>query len=161
MKVKIKKVRENAVLPELGSTGAAGFDLRVVAFLDKDGNELGYDRITLSADHTVIIKCATGLSMEIPEGYCLKILPRSGLAFKEGITVINSPGLIDSDYRGEIIVGLIRHHSIATYHDSYIYVGDRIAQGLFEKVEIPEFELVDDLSDTERGTGGFGSTGNN
>ena len=159
--VKVKKVRENAVIPSQGTQGSAGFDLTVAAFLDNYGNELDCDGVCLDSNHTMIIRCATGLAMEIPEGYCLKVLPRSGLAFKECITVVNAPGLIDSDYRGEIVVGLIRHHSLNTTKDAYINIGDRVAQGVFEKDEKPNFSEADELSNTERGKGGFGSTGSN
>ena len=159
--VKVKKVRENAIIPSQGTSGSAGFDLTVAAFLDNNGNELNCDAVCLNSNHTIVIRCATGLAMEIPERYCLKILPRSGLAFKECITVVNAPGLIDSDYRGEIVVGLIRHHSINTTKDTYINIGDRIAQGVFEKYEKPNFIEVAELSNTERGEGGFGSTGSN
>lgn len=158
MQVKVKKVRENAVIPKQMTAGAAGFDLTVSAFLDNNGNVIRTDTTLLDDIHTQVVKCATGLSMEIPEGYCLKILPRSGLACKENITVINSPGLIDSDYRGEIIVTLIKHHAIGS-KPSWIHIGDRVAQGVFEKIETPEFIEVDELSETDRGDGKFGSTG--
>lgn len=159
--VKVKKVRDNAVIPTQGTPGAAGFDLTVAAFLDDNGNELNCEGVYLNSNHTIVIRCATGLAMEIPEGYCLKILPRSGLAFKECITVVNAPGLIDSDYRGEIVVGLIRHHSLNMAKDVYINIGDRVAQGVFEKYEKANFVESNELSNTDRGEGGFGSTGSN
>lgn len=159
MQVKIKKVRENASIPKQMTSGAAGFDLTVAAFIDADGNEISGDTImTMDGDYTSTLMCATGLSMEIPEGYCLKILSRSGLGRKENITVANSPGLIDSDYRGEIMVRLIKHHTNRS-KTSYISIGDRVAQGVFEKIETPEFIEVDQLSETDRGDGGFASTG--
>lgn len=160
IKIKVKKLRNNAVIPTQATNGAAGFDLTVSAFLDADGNviETGNDKyIWLDANRTTILRCATGLAVEIPEGYCMKILPRSGLAVKEGITVVNAPGLIDSDYRGEVIVAIIKHHYLGS-KDSYIHIGDRIAQAVIEKVELPIFEEVDELSETERGEGKFGSS---
>jgi dUTP pyrophosphatase len=95
----------------------------------------------------------TGIYMALPTGYCADIKPRSGLALKHGITVVNTPGLIDEDYRNEICVVLINHGD--SYFD--IQVGDRIAQMELRKVERFEFEEVDELPPTSR-TGGFGST---
>ncbi len=97
----------------------------------------------------------TGIYLALPEGYCADIKPRSGLALKHGVTVCNTPGLIDSDYRGEICVILINHG------DSYFDVkeGDRIAQMELRRVERFEFEHVDELPSTDRGAGGFGHTG--
>jgi dUTP pyrophosphatase len=98
---------------------------------------------------------ATGLSMAIPEGHAGLVLPRSGLAVRTGVTVLNSPGLVDSGYRGELKVALINHGTEAFN----IAVGDRIAQLVIMPVSSPDYELVDSLEDTERGSGGFGSTG--
>lgn len=106
--------------------------------------------------HGAIGKVPTGIYMEIPEGYECQIRPRSGLASK-GITISNSPGTIDSDYRGEIMI-LVHNQS---GHDFSISNGDRIAQLVFNKVEQPKLELVESLDSTERGEGGFGSTGIN
>jgi dUTP pyrophosphatase len=97
----------------------------------------------------------TGLFLEIPEGYEGQVRPRSGLAAKDGITVLNSPGTIDSDYRGEVKVILINHGEVTKYFKP----GDRIAQLVFCKVERAELIEVETLTDTERGTGGFGHTG--
>lgn len=154
--VKIKKIRENAVIPSQGTPGSAGFDLTVADFLYDDGESMNCDGVFI--DEYKMIRCATGLAMEIPEGYCLKILPRSGFAFKHGITIINSPGLIDSDYRGEIIIGIIKHRKNSS-KCTCINIGDRIAQGVFEKYEKPNFIISNNLSDTDRGEGKFGSTG--
>ena len=97
----------------------------------------------------------TGLFFEIPEGYEVQIRPRSGLAAKNGVTVLNTPGTIDSDYRGEIKVILINLGE----KDFVINSGDRIAQMVIAPVTQASFEITDSLSDTERGAGGFGSTG--
>jgi dUTP pyrophosphatase len=102
-----------------------------------------------------IILVKTGLFIEIPEGYEAQIRPRSGLALKHGISIVNSPGTVDSDYRGEIGVILINHSD----KPFTIYESDRIAQMVFNKVERLELVLDDNLSETERGAGGFNSTG--
>ena len=97
----------------------------------------------------------TGLFLEIPEGYEVQVRPRSGLAAKHGITVINAPGTIDSDYRGEVKVPIVNlsDESFTIAH------GERIAQMIFAKYERVTFQQVEELSDTQRGTAGFGSTG--
>ena len=97
----------------------------------------------------------TGLFFEIPEGYEIQIRPRSGLAAKNGVTVLNTPGTIDSDYRGEIKIILINLGD----EDFVINSGDRIAQMIVAPVTQADFSIVENLSETERGTGGFGSTG--
>jgi dUTP pyrophosphatase len=97
----------------------------------------------------------TGLFLEIPAGFECQVRPRSGLALKKGITVLNSPGTIDADYRGEVGVILINLSNEAFVIEN----GERIAQLIFSKVEQIEFEQVENLSETERGAGGFGSTG--
>ena len=102
--------------------------------------------------HTLV---GTGLFMEIPIGWEYQIRPRSGLAYKHGITVLNSPGTIDSDYRGEVKVMLINHSDVPFVITKY----DRIAQGALRQVEEAEWELVDELEDSDRGVGGFGHTG--
>lgn len=157
IKVLVKKTRENAVIPFQATSGAAGFDLTIAAFIDSNGNEINTDKICLDSNHTTMIKCGTGLAMQIPEGYCIKILPRSGMACNEGVTVSNSPGLIDSDYRGEIIVSVTKHHTSMS-KDTFLHIGDRVAQATIERVEIPLFEEVEELSETDRNDGGFGST---
>lgn len=120
--------------------GSAGFDLR-----STESKEI-------SPGERVLIK--TGIKMEIPEGYELQIRPRSGLALKSGLTVLNSPGTIDSDYRGEIGVILINHG------DKVLIVvrGERIAQGVLKEVSRVRF-VEGKVGETERGSGGFGSTG--
>lgn len=142
MKVKVIN-RSSHDLPQYETKLSAGVDLR--AHLDAP--------FTLQPMEREIVK--TGLFIEIPEGYEAQVRPRSGLAIKHGITVLNSPGTIDSDYRGEIGVILV-NLSKAPF---VIENGDRIAQLVFAKVEQAEWDVSDELSETERGAGGFGSTG--
>ena len=97
----------------------------------------------------------TGLSMAIPEGYEAQVRPRSGLALKQGVSVLNTPGTVDADYRGEVGVILMNHGQT----ELTIKRGDRIAQMIINKIERIEFQEVAELPETERGTGGFGSTG--
>ncbi|MGI9666497.1 MAG: dUTP diphosphatase [Acidimicrobiia bacterium] len=127
--------------PQFAHTGDAGADL--TAAID----------LVLEPGHRSLIP--TGLSIAIPDGYAGLVLPRSGLAVKHGVTVVNSPGLIDSGYRGEVKVGLINHGD----EPFAITRGDRIAQLLVTAVPEVEFVLVETLDETERGDGGFGSTG--
>lgn len=142
--VEIKCVAKNgAILPAYKTTGAAGAD--VCAFLESS--------VAIEPGKTVMIP--TGLFFEIPEGYEIQVRPRSGLAFKNSVTVINTPGTIDSDYRGELNVLLINHGTEKFVVNS----GDRIAQIIVAPVTQGIFTVVDSLSDTERGAGGFGSTG--
>ncbi|MBO7540237.1 MAG: dUTP diphosphatase [Bacteroidales bacterium] len=131
-------------LPNYGTPLSAGMDLR--AFLP-DGS------IVIRPMERRLVK--TGLFMELPAGYEAQIRPRSGLALKKGITVLNSPGTIDADYRGEICVLLI---NLST-EDFEVTDGERIAQMVIAKHETVQWQQCDSLSDTERGTGGFGHTG--
>ncbi len=130
-------------LPEYGTIASAGVDLR--ANIEEP--------ITIQSLEKVIVP--TGLFMEIPVGYEAQVRPRSGLAFKHGITVLNSPGTIDADYRGEIKVILV-NLSKETF---VIEDGERIAQMVIAAHEQAEWIEVEELSDTNRGAGGFGSTG--
>lgn len=148
MRIKIKKLSKHAQLPEYATAGAAGFDL--YACIDAER-----DFVVLEPGEYVAIP--TGLAMEIPLGYEVQIRPRSGLAAKNGITVLNSPGTIDCDYRGAVQVLLINHGK----YKFVINHGDRIAQGVLNKVSGCVFKEVEDLTDTQRGQGGFGSTGVN
>lgn len=145
MKINIVNTSNNP-LPAYETKSSAGMDLR--AYLP-DGP------ITLQPMQRSLVP--TGLYMEIPEGYEGQVRPRSGLALKSGITVLNSPGTIDADYRGQICVILI-NLSDKTF---IINSGDRIAQMIFAKCEQAETILVESLSETERGAGGFGHTGKN
>ena len=129
--------------PSLSTTGSAGADLR--ANLDKPVVLKPLERRLIS----------TGLKMEIPLGYEVQIRPRSGLAYKHGITVLNSPGTIDSDYRGDIGVILVN----LSNEIFEIKHGDRIAQMILAKHEVPFFTEKEELSNSQRGDGGFGSTG--
>ena len=147
MELKVKKLSVNAKIPTYGSSGASGFDL--YALTD----------VTLYPSTVGLV--STGLSFEIPEGYEMQIRPRSGLSFKTKLRIANSPGTIDSDYRGhvQIIAENISHNATEAIH---IKAGDRIAQGVLNKVERVNFREIsdeDELSNTERGQGGFGSTG--
>ena len=142
MRVKIIN-KSNNQLPAYETASSAGMDLR--AFIDAD--------IVLKPFERKLIP--TGLSIELPDGYEAQIRPRSGLAIKSGITVLNSPGTIDADYRGEIKVILINLSDT----DFTIKSGDRICQMVIAKHEKAEFIEVEEISETERGAGGFGHTG--
>jgi len=141
MKLKIKKLNKEAIIPAYQTELAAGFDLHSI------------EEYVLKKGERKLIK--TGLAFEIEDGYEVQIRPRSGLAFKHGITVLNSPGTIDADYRGEIMVLLINLGD----EDFEIKKGERIAQAVVAPVVQAKFEEVEGLSSTKRGAGGFGSTG--
>ncbi|MBQ8496587.1 MAG: dUTP diphosphatase [Clostridia bacterium] len=143
MKIQIKKLKENAVIPTRGSAYAAGYDL--YACLDA--------AIEIPAGKTV--KVGTGLSVAVPEGYFGAVFARSGLAAKEGLRPANCVGVCDSDYRGEYIVAL--HNDSAVTRT--VTPGERIAQLVIMPFLSVEFEEAKALSETERGAGGFGSTG--
>lgn len=141
MKVKIKKLDERAIIPTKGSLHSAGYDIYALQ-----------DEVIVPHDRT---KVHTGLALEIPEGYFGGIFARSGLANKKGLRPANCVGVIDADYRGEIIVAL--HNDTPNYQ--MINKGDRIAQLVILPCLDIEFEETDNLDSTERGAGGFGSTG--
>ncbi|MBQ2511592.1 MAG: dUTP diphosphatase [Bacteroidales bacterium] len=143
MQIKIKNTSHHP-LPRYETPQSAGMDLR--AYLP-DGP------ITLHPLQRSLVK--TGLFMELPEGYEAQVRPRSGLALKKGVTVLNSPGTIDADYRGEICVILIN----LSQDDFIINDGERIAQMVIARCEQATISEVEVLSDTERGAGGFGHTG--
>lgn len=138
--IKVKLI-DGSQLPNYSTDGAAGADLR---------SRIG---CVINSGESKLIP--TGITISIPKGYAGFVQPRSGLALKSGITVLNTPGLIDSDFRGEIGVILINHSK----EKFMISIDDRIAQLVIQKVEHPSFELVDELDVTQRGAGGFGSTG--
>ncbi len=142
--VSIQPLANEVILPLYATPQAAGADIR--AFLPKGS-------IILEPLERVAIP--TGFAMALPEGYEAQIRPRSGLAIKSGITVVNSPGTIDSDYRGEVKILLINlsSESVTIQH------GDRIAQMVIAPVVTAQFEKVAVLQETKRGAGGFGSTG--
>ena len=143
MKVKLKKLNENAIIPTYGSPYSAGADL--YACIDGD--------VSVKPGQTVFI--GTGLAMELEDGYVALIYARSGLACKKGLAPANKVGVIDSDYRGEIKVAIHNH----SQQEHTIAVGERIAQMVVTPYIKCEFEEADELADTERGEGGFGSTG--
>jgi dUTP pyrophosphatase len=130
-------------LPEYATTGSAGLDVR--AFLDEPVLLKPMERALIS----------TGLFFEIPHGFEAQVRPRSGLAIKQGITCLNTPGTIDSDYRGEVKVILINLDTV----EHTILPGDRIAQIVFQQVTLVKWLAVETLNDTSRGEGGFGHTG--
>jgi len=142
IQIKIVNTSSNP-LPEYATKGASGMDIR--ASLDIP--------LTLQPLERNLIP--TGLFVEIPQGYEIQIRPRSGLAIKQGITCLNTPGTIDSDYRGEIKIILINLSS----EEQVIHPGDRIAQMIIQKTERAEFTQVEILNNTERAAGGFGHTG--
>ena len=141
--VPVKKLRPNAKLPTYGSEFAAGADL--YACLEEP--------VTIQPQETV--KIPTGIAMEIPMGYVGLVYGRSGLACKRNLAPANKVGVVDSDYRGEFVVALHNHGAQA----QTISAGERIAQLVVTPVLIPEYIEVETLSDTQRGAGGFGSTG--
>ena len=143
VKILIKKTSKEVITPKYKTDGSSGVDLS--AFLDKE--------VVIKPNSSELIP--TGLQVAIPEEYEIQIRPRSGLAAKERIGVLNSPGTIDSDYRGELKIILFNHSN----KDFIINNGDRIAQMVLVPILKMEFEEVDSLPDTVRGQGGFGSTG--
>ncbi len=142
MEIKIVN-KSNHPLPHYGTEAAAGVDLRANIS----------EPIMLKPLERALVK--TGLFIELPIGYEAQVRPRSGLAYKNGITVLNTPGTIDADYRGEIGVILVN----LSNENFTIENGERVAQMVIAKHEQAEWNLVEELSDTERGVGGFGSTG--
>lgn len=142
MKIRIVNNSQHP-LPEYTTSASAGLDLR--ANLSES--------VVLKPGEWKLIP--TGLHMELPIGYEAQVRPRSGLAYKHGITVLNSPGTIDADYRGDVGVILINHSKTEFEIES----GERIAQLVIAKHEQAEWQLVEELGNTDRGAGGFGSTG--
>ena len=145
IKVPIKRLDADLPLPKYAKTGDAGCDL-------------------LAAEQTVLEPSggrgliSTGIAIALPEGYAAFIQPRSGLALKHGVTCLNTPGLIDSGYRGELKVLLVNTDPNVPFE---VNRGERIAQLVIQEVEQAEFIVTEDLPETERGDGGFGSTGIN
>lgn len=163
MEVQVIKNTVNE-LPTYGSVEAAGCDLRAELSLVNDKFLFNAQRGTSDGKTMMVIinpggraLIPTGLHIALPAGYEAQVRPRSGLALKNGITVLNTPGTIDSDYRGDIGVILINHGS----EPFYVMRGDRIAQLVINKIEQADFVQVDGLNETNRGAGGFGSTGSN
>ncbi len=144
MELKIKKLRENAVIPTKATSGSAGFDLYAAI----------EESVKIPAGGNAVI--STGIAIALPsDGYVALIFPRSGLSVKHGIGMLNSVGVIDSDYRGELSVGLINQ-----FKTPYtIEPGERIAQLLLMPIASAQLLVVDELDNTIRGEKGFGSTG--
>ncbi len=143
MKVAVKKLHPDAVLPTYGSEFSAGADLYA----------LTEEELVFLPGETKLVK--TGLAMEIPEGYAGLIYARSGLASKRGLAPANKVGVVDSDYRGEVMVALHNHSNV----EQKIAPKERIAQLVIAPFLKAEFSACEELSDTVRGAGGFGSTG--
>lgn len=143
MKMKIKKLTKTARLPKYAREGDAGADL------------VADEHVTIFYRERALV--STGIAIEIPDGFVGLIHPRSGLAYKNGITVLNAPGTIDAGFRGEMKVNLINLNDSAIPFE--IWPGDRIAQLVIQKVENVTFEQVDSLLDSDRGEQGHGSTG--
>ena len=143
VKLLIKKLDKKVITPEYKTKGSSGMDL--MALTDKP--------ITILPKKSYLVP--TGISVAMPKNYEIQIRPRSGLAAKNNISILNTPGTIDSDYRGEIKIILFNHGS----DEFLINNGDRIAQIVLMPVHKIDFEEVDNLPDTVRGEGGFGSTG--
>ena len=142
VKVKVKHVGRFP-LPAYATSGSAAMDL--VA-------EIGRQQHIIQGSNQLI---PTGISIEVPNGYCAKIYARSGIADKRGLAPSNGVGIIDSDYRGQVFVSLANHSEVT----QYVEPGERIAQIMIEKVEPFAWVQVDELDETNRGIGGFGSTG--
>ncbi len=141
--IAVKKLRENAMLPTYGSAGAAGADLYACV----------EEKVSIAPGQTLFVP--TGIALEVPKGCAGLIYARSSMGAKRGLAPANKVGVIDSDYRGEIMVALHNHSASA----QEIAPGERIAQLLITPVLTPQYEQVEELTDTARGAGGFGSTG--
>jgi dUTP pyrophosphatase len=142
MNLKVKRLSDAAVLPRYAHAGDAGLDLFAAM------------NLVLAPGDAALVR--TGIAIELPPGYEAQIRPRSGLALRHGLSLVNTPGLIDAGYRGEIRVIVINHDREAAVT---IARGDRIAQLVIQRIETVDLVEVDKLPDTSRGTGGFGSTG--
>ena len=143
IKLKIQKLDKTLKTPEYAHIGDAGLDL--------------YSAVDCILRPSERRKVPTGIKIAIPEGYAGFVQPKSGLAIKNGLSLVNTPGLIDSGYRGEVCAILI---NLDPEKDVIIKRGDKICQLVIQKVENIEIEITDELDDTSRGEGGFGSTGN-
>ena len=142
LEILITKLDEKAVIPTYATLGDAGADLYSIS------------EVTLGPGERALIK--TGIAIAIPLGFVGLVHPRSGLGLKSGVSVVNTPGTIDSGYRGEIGVVLINHDLEKSFT---VKKGDRIAQLVIQKVENVQFKLVSELPDSQRSTGGYGSSG--
>ncbi len=159
-KVYFKKVRKNVELPQPSKRGDAGADARIMGFkkIQREGKDKKL--IDIDSDSYVLkplerVGCALGFATAIPQGYYFKVVPRSGLALWDGLTILNTPGTIDSGYRNEwmAIVANLSNKEVT------LHKGDRICQIIFGKLHDYQGIEVDELPSSERGLGGFGSTG--
>lgn len=141
--VKVKRLSDDAVIPQYATDGSAGFDL------------VATEDVIIEPGETKLVP--TGLAFEIPQGYEIQIRPRSGISLNTKLRIANAPGTIDADYRGEVCVIITNGHGV----NYRVEKGMRIAQGVLSRVPIANFIEVDELDETERGAGGFGSTGVN
>jgi dUTP pyrophosphatase len=139
--VRFRRLSPSAVLPERRTAGASGFDLAAA------------ESCVVGAGKTALV--GTGIALALPPGYEAQVRPRSGLALRHGIGLLNAPGTIDSDYRGEVKVILFNFGS----EPFRVAIGDRIAQLVIQEVVFAVFDEASELSETERGAGGFGHTG--
>jgi dUTP pyrophosphatase len=154
--VKIKLLNTNTIIPSYATEGSAGLDLHA-NFEDRGRDIITYEGsqgFWLHPRESRLVSC--GFSLEMPVGYEAQIRPRSGLALNHGITVLNSPGTIDETYRGPVKVLLVNHNRNTSF---FVKDGMRIAQMVIQKVPHVSLIEVDELNNTERGAGGFGSTG--
>jgi len=145
MNLKICKTYSDAIVPKYATDGAACFDLHAIT--EKPMEILG-------PNESIVVR--TGLAFEVPDGHVLMVFSRSGHGFKHGVRLVNGTGIIDSDYRGEVLIGL---HNDRTHESFDVRTGDRVAQAMLVPVPRVTFHVVEQLSITERGAGGFGSTG--
>lgn len=142
LKVKFNRLVPHAKMPTKATRGSGAYDI------------YSTDELLLAPEGRYAF--GTGLAMEIPEGFVALVCPRSGLAVKNGVTILNAPGVIDADYRGEVKAIVINHD---LREPLFVSKGDKVGQLLFVKAEEVQFEEVEELTSTQRGTGGFGSTG--
>jgi dUTP pyrophosphatase len=142
LEILVTKLDDDAVIPTYAKPGDAGADLYSIS------------ELVLAPGQRALVK--TGIAIAIPSGYVGLVHPRSGLGLKNGISVVNTPGTIDAGYRGEIGVVLINHDLAESFQ---VKKGDRVAQLVIQKVENAHFKIVNQLPDSERATGGYGSTG--
>jgi dUTP pyrophosphatase len=160
MKIPFKKINRDSILPQSSKPGDAGADARIMGFKQIINNDNKKELIEIKKDLYTLkplqrVGCPLGFATAIPEGYYFQVVPRSGLALWEGISIVNSPGTIDAGYRNEwmaIVVNLSNEEVI-------LKKGDRICQIILRKMHDYEMLEVEELPDSERGLGGFGSTG--
>jgi dUTP pyrophosphatase len=145
MNLKICKTYSDAIVPKYATDGAACFDLHAITERPVE---------ILGPNETLVVR--TGLAFEVPDGHVLMVFSRSGHGFKHGVRLVNGTGIIDSDYRGEVLIGL---HNDRTHESFDVRTGDRVAQAMLVPVPRVTFHVVEQLSITDRGAGGFGSTG--